>query len=366
MKSINLLIKPVSSNCNLNCDYCFYNDISKKREKQSYGMMNYETLENIVKKAIRYCDYFCTFAFQGGEPTLAGLDFYEKFVELVNRYNSKKVKTIFSIQTNGILLNEEWAKFLYENNFLVGISLDSSKETHNLFRLDNYQKGTFNHILKVIDLLNKYKVEYNILTVVTSQLAKHPQKVYNFYKSKKFSYLQFIPVIEPFNEKEGERYYSLKPKEYTKFLKTLFDYWYRDFQSRNYVSIRLFDNLVRIMKGYSPEACEMNGICSIQNVIEADGSIFPCDFYVFEEYNLGNINEIESFNEILTNKKSNDFIAHSKDIPKECTECKWFDLCRNGCRRYRYKDNKYYFCESYKEFFEYSYERLLQISNLIS
>ncbi len=189
-----------------------------------------------------------------------------------------------------------------------------------------------------------------------------PQRVYNFYKRKNFGFVQFIPVIEPYEEYNISHPYSLKPKEYAYFLKVLFDNWERDLIKGKYISIRLFDNLVRMIGGYPPQACEMNGMCSIQNVIEADGSIYPCDFYVFEKYKLGNINEIKNMEEILKNETAKNFITSSLELPDECRNCEWYSLCRNGCKRYRYDGKKYYFCNAYKEFFEYSYERLKKIS----
>lgn len=366
MHSTSLLIKPVSSNCNMKCSYCFYNDIANKRKKVSYGKMNEETLENLVKKAIASSELSCSFAFQGGEPTLAGLEFYEKFLEFVNKYNENNIKTYFSIQTNGLLIDEKWAEFFKKNNFLVGLSLDGDKSTHDLFRVDKEGKGTYNRVMKTVDLFDKHKVAYNILTVVTSQLAKHPQRVYNFYKRKNFGFVQFIPVIEPYEEYNISHPYSLKPKEYAYFLKVLFDNWERDLIKGKYISIRLFDNLVRMIGGYPPQACEMNGMCSIQNVIEADGSIYPCDFYVFEKYKLGNINEIKNMEEILKSKTAKEFITSSLEVPDECRNCEWYSLCRNGCKRYRYDGKKYYFCNAYKEFFEYSYERLKKISESIT
>ena len=172
MKSLSMLIKPASSNCNLRCTYCFYYDICNNREIKSFGMMKLNLLETIVKRAFNEAEQNCTFAFQGGEPTLVGIDFYREFINFVKKYNTRNINVFYSIQTNGTTINEDWAKFFKENNFLVGISLDGTKEIHDKYRLDANKKGSFNKIMSNIQILNKYKVEYNILTVVNKNTSR--------------------------------------------------------------------------------------------------------------------------------------------------------------------------------------------------
>ena len=219
MPPLSLLIKPASGNCNLRCKYCFYHSIAENRTMPSYGRMTLETLEILVKKALDQADYSCTFAFQGGEPTLAGLDFYCKLIEYVKLYNTKKIKVNYAIQTNGMVIDNEWAKFLHEYNFLVGLSLDGYKDLHDIMRVDVASKGTFNRVMNTVELFNKYKVEYNILCVVNDYLACHVQKAYNFFKKNGFQYLQFIPCLDPLGEIPGGNEYSLTPERYALFLK---------------------------------------------------------------------------------------------------------------------------------------------------
>ena len=161
--------------------------------------MKTELLEIIVKKTLSEADGYCSFAFQGGEPTLAGLDFYKKLIEFQKKYNYKNLNIYNSIQTNGYLLNEEWAAFFAKNNFLVGISLDGNKNTHDFHRINTENKGSFSEIMKNIEIFNNYNVEYNILTVVTDELAAAAEDVYNFFKENNFRYLQFIPSINSFD-----------------------------------------------------------------------------------------------------------------------------------------------------------------------
>ena len=366
MPPISLLIKPASSNCNLRCEYCFYHSIAETRMTESYGMMSVQMLEMMVKKALEFADGTCTFAFQGGEPTLIGLEFYKKLIEFERKYNIKKVEINNALQTNGIVINGEWAKFLAENNFLVGLSLDGSKDMNDSMRIDATGKGSFTKIMNTVQLFNKYKVEYNILFVVSAIVARHANKIYNFFKKNDFRYLQFIPCLDPLNEKPGNHGYSLTPERLALFLKNLFDCWYDDIMKDNMISIRYFDNLVGLMMGIRPEACGMLGECSCQFVVEADGGVYPCDFYVLDEWHLGNIFE-DDFETLRFNETAVRFVETSRFIDHKCEECKWANLCRGGCRRTRepYENNKpvlNYYCLSYTEFFEYAAPRLYQIA----
>lgn len=365
--NLNMMIKPASSNCNLSCKYCFYHSLTESRKIKSYGYMDIDLLEKIVKNGLAYSNKTCTFAFQGGEPTLVGLNFYEKLIEFELKYNYKNLSIINAIQTNGIMINKKWAKFLSENRFLVGISLDGPKEIHNTNRINNQGKGTFKKVIETINLLNKYKVEYNTLTVVTSLVARHTSKVYNFFKQHGFRYLQFIPCLNPLNGEIEEKDYSLKPDRYAYFLKTLFDLWYYDISKGNIISIQYFDNLLGLLMGHKPEVCGMAGYCICQFVVEANGGVYPCDFYVIDQCYLGNIKELE-FDELLNSNNSKRFVKVSKYISPECKSCKWFYLCRGGCRRWRepFRNGKprlNILCSAYQEFFEYTEDRLIKIAN---
>jgi uncharacterized protein len=366
---ITFLIKPASSSCNLRCKYCFYHSVAENRDIASYGIMKEETLEVIVKKGLEYSEGVCGFAFQGGEPTIAGLPFFEKLVEFQKKYNVKKVPIHNAIQTNGMFIDEKWAKYLSENNFLVGLSLDGPSEVHDLNRIDGYSGGTFSRVMKAVSLFNKYKVEYNILCVVTSLTARHANKIYSFYKQNGFKYLQFISCLDPLNEPQGQHPYSLKPKDFENFLKVIFDRWYKDFLKGDYVSVRYFDNLVSMIMGHRPEACSMNGRCSCQCVIESDGGVYPCDFYVLDRWHIGNINH-KSIEEIINGENAHRFICDSVETAAECRVCKWYGLCRGGCRRERenFESGELmlnYYCSAYKAFFDYAYPGLLNAARML-
>lgn len=361
MPPLYLLIKPASSLCNMRCGYCFYHDIGRNREQSDYGMMSLKTLENIVEKALAYGEKECTFAFQGGEPTLAGLSFYEKLIEFQKCYNRKKLTIHNVIQTNGYDLPKEWAAFLAENKFLVGISLDGTKHTHNLYRKSSGGEDTFFNILHTIDLLKEYKAEFNILTVVNSKTVAFPKKIYEFYQKNKFKYLQFIPCLDPLGEEWGKEGYSLSPRAYGRFLNDLFNLWFDDIAQGKESSVRQFDNYISILLGLGGEACDMRGICSIQNVVEADGEVYPCDFFVLDKYKLGNLNYV-GFEDIMEQGKKLKFVESSMTTETECRSCRYFPLCRGGCRRHRMGEGqslgRNYFCEAYKIFFGHCLERM--------
>lgn len=362
MPPLSLLIKPASGNCNLLCRYCFYHSVTENRKVKSYGIMTEQTLAAVVKKALAFADLSCTFLFQGGEPTLAGLSFYKKLIEFQNLYNIKKVKILNAIQTNGICIDEKWAAFLQQNNFLVGISLDGNKDIHNYNRIKP-GGDSFSDVMKTVRLLNKAKVEYNILSVITSRTARHTTSIYNFYKKHGLSFLQFIPCLDPLGEERGQYDYSLTPEMYLDFLKVLFDLWYRDIKNGKMISIRYFDNLLGMVAGYPPEICGMSGICTCQNVIEADGSVYPCDFYVIDEYRIGNI-RTDDFFCIRNSSACKDFIHDSLLLHDDCKKCNWKKFCGGGCRRDRI-NGKSYFCETYKSFFEYSMPRFRELVMLL-
>lgn len=370
MPPLSLLIKPASSNCNLRCKYCFYYDVAEARNIKSYGTMENSTLEILVQRALEYADHTCTFAFQGGEPTLAGLEFYKMLVEYQQKYNVKKVRINNAIQTNGVLIDEGWADFLHKNKFLVGLSLDGPKDINDRFRCDHSNKGIFTRIMKTARLFDKYEVDYNILCVVSGLVAQHGTMVYNFFKKQGFKYLQFIQCLDSLEEMPGNSLYSLTPEKYALFLKTVFDLWYEDVVNGNTTVVRYFDNLVGMMMGYKPEACGMSGECSCNFIIEADGGVYPCDFYVTDQWLLGNVKD-SGFLEIRNTCRADLFIEESKYVDPKCNGCKWFSLCKGGCRRNREpfaygRPSLNYYCSAYREFFDYAYERLYRISHLIA
>lgn len=350
----------------MRCGYCFYLDEMHSREVANRGMMQMDTMEVIIKKALEETERACCFGFQGGEPTLLGLDFYKKAIEYQNKYNRNNVQISNSIQTNGILINDAWAHFFSRNNFLVGLSIDGNKDIHDLFRLDPQGKGTFLQCIRAINILTSNKVNFNILSVVTRQLASHPDKLWNFYKKHNFRYIQLIPCLDGLNESPSNNRYSLDIKTFGKFLCRFFDLWYKDFIQGNYYSVRTFDNYIRILMGERPENCAMSGVCQAYALVEADGCVYPCDFYALDDYKIGNIHN-DTFTSMIKSETASRFIAPSKIVLEECRSCNYYFICRGGCRREREPLingipalNRY--CGAYREFFDYSILRLMKIA----
>ncbi len=359
MRNISVLIKPASGMCNMRCEYCFYHDEAKNRQVESYGLMSEETLERVVEKALAFSDDSCSFTFQGGEPFLRGLSFFRKAIELQKKYNVKNLRIFNAIQTNGTCIDDKWAEFLKENHFLVGVSLDGTEFTHDSFRVDAGGEGTFLKVMEGIGKLKEYQVDFNILTVVNAVTAKKIPRIYEFYKQNGFRHLQFIPCLNPLG-KEAERFrYTLSPEAYGHFLKTLFDLWYNDWKRGSVIHIQQFEEYVKMLLLMPPDVCGMSGICSRQHVVEADGGVYPCDFYVLDEYKLGSLNEV-SFEEINKKREQIRFIEESVIKGGKCTACKYAAICRGGCRRHRMPDN--YFCISYYGFFDYAICRLEEIA----
>lgn len=365
MPPINLLIKPASGNCNLRCRYCFYKDEMMNRETPIYSKMTEYMLEVLVKKALEYAEDSVTFGFQGGEPTLMGLDFYRTFCRLTEKYNRKHLKIYRAIQTNGILLNEEWAKFFAEEKFLVGLSLDGPRPVHDKYRISADGEGTFKTVMHSARILSEAGADFNILTVLTEDSAGDIERIYKFFISNNFLYQQYIPCIEPLNDKNKE--YSLNTETYGKCLKKLFDLWYEDVIRGVPVYNRYFENLIDIIAGYEPESCDMRGYCSVQYVIEANGDVYPCDFYAMDDYRIGNIADDE-FEEIDNNRFLKQFIQTSVNIHDKCKQCQWINLCRGGCRRNRETINNELglnrFCDATEAFLSYAIDRLVYLANI--
>lgn len=361
MKFLSLLIKPASSICNLRCRYCFYEDVSRHRVQESYGVMERKVMERLIDRVFEAVDTDGTvvFAFQGGEPMLAGLSYYRAFASYVNEKKGNRVIR-YALQTNGTLLDDEWGMFFRQNQFLIGVSLDGYESNTNEFRVDAEGRGMYRHIMNGIEALRRCGVEFNILAVITQKLSKHAKAFYSFLKSQEFSHVQCIPCL---GELYCETEYQLRPDGYVRFYKTLYDLWLEDYKRGDYMSISLFDNILLMLTDRVPNQCGMLGNCSMQFVVEADGSVYPCDFYVLDEYCCGNVlnNSVE---EIGKSEGWKFFGEKKNKIEKCCGDCPFWGICRGGCKRQQgsyLQENK---C-AYREFLEYAYPTLRIIAQRI-
>ncbi len=355
MKQLGVLIKPASSACNINCTYCFYRDVVSKKKTKDCGFMSLDTMEKVVKRVFDFVDTKASFIFQGCEPALLGLGFYEKFVDFVRKYNVQNLPVEYMFQTNGLLLDETWLKFFKENNFLIGLSLDGTELLHDYYRKDYSNRETHKRTVEVLECMQKLGVEYNIMQVVTSRTVKHIEEVYEYYKSIGITYLQISPVIDNFNEVKRKREYGLSDVELEKFLITLFDLWYVDYKARKEIRITYFEQIIHTMLGGKVNNCAMMGHCSLQMIIESNGDIYPCDFYATDKWMLGNIQD-DSFERIIDKEKSKKFISESLKINENCKKCKWKRMCMGSCKRYKEFTKIRYsgqYCNAYSKFFKH-------------
>ena len=368
MPPLSILVKPASSACNLRCAYCFYADEAGARAIPNCGMMPGEVSRALIRRAVGAAEGSVSFLFQGGEPTLAGLEFYREFVSQVRAEAPPKLSVQYAIQTNGTLLDGAWCRFFRENRFLVGISLDGNRECHDCFRRDGAGRGTYDRVIRAARMLEQSGVEYNVLTVVTGHLARHIRSVFTALCKGGFRFQQYIPCLDPLEGERGGQSYSLTPAQYGEFLKTLFDLWYRELEQGRYYSVRYFDNLLWMLGGHAPEQCSMRGCCALQYLVEADGSVYPCDFYGLDQFRLGNILE-STWGELDWAREELGFIQASRRLPEACGRCQWYPLCRNGCRRDRLVEadglGRNYYCGAYSEFFPYALPRLRRARALL-
>lgn len=357
--AVSVMIKPASSKCNLRCKYCFYCDVSNNRAETDKGFMTLETAENVIKKALSFGRDSVSFTFQGGEPLLAGIDFFKKFVSIVDKQNADGTLSVsYFLQTNATLIDDEWCRFFKENNFLLGVSLDGNEE-QNRYRVYKDGRSSFDDVVSSVDLLKKYGVNFNIVSVLTKQLANSFRDSYKFFKSIGADYLQYIPCINDFNEVDE---YSMDNDDYVNYLNSAFKIYYNSKMRNAHISIRQFDNYCLLCRNQNAEQCGMNGVCSNQFVVEGDGSVYPCDFYCIDDFYLGNINDTD-FEEMYNSPVTVEFIKDSFKLKEECKNCDVFYLCRGGgCKRNR---ESFDYCRAYKQFFSANAEKLSKITSAI-
>lgn len=347
-----LLIKPASAVCNLDCKYCFYLD----RELDPYAdlparVMTIETLERLVDTYLFYSFPAATFAFQGGEPTLAGLPFYEKLVAFQKRYGRDGQSVSNALQTNGVLIDEDWCQLFREYKFLIGLSMDGPEEVNDLYRFNKAGHGTWKKVMAGMEAMQKGKVDFNILCVLSQSNVHKPREIYKWFRSQGVEYMQFIPLSE-FNPDGSPMEFTISAEEYGRFMCEIFDLWWPE---RRKVRVRFFDNLAESLAGMKPGSCTMHETCDSYVVVEYNGDIYPCDFFVEKEWKLGNIT-MDSWGEISRRVKRYSFASKKTLAHPECQVCEYQSICHGGCPKSRQGPNKRFedldwFCGAYKMIF---------------
>lgn len=333
MKHIAVMIKPASSLCNLRCRYCFYAEVSDSREVRSFGVMERSVAVRMIRNIFTGLtgEDQVSLVFQGGEPTLAGLDFFRFFTnEVKNACGAVRVN--YALQTNGILLDDAWCRFLKEHHFLVGLSLDVLPEIHNANRVDAQKQGTYSQVRNAKAMLDQYGVDYNVLTVLTNALARHPRQVWEALCKQNIQYVQFIPCL---GELDGTAStFALTPDRFASFYTQLFQLWSVDYEQGKYRSVKLFDDLIHLLAFGSRNACGITGRCMPQVVVESDGSVYPCDFYAIDQYRVGNLAD-STMEEIYTCSAMEAFRNRPTENLKLCHSCRYRGICGGGCPRMR-------------------------------
>lgn len=341
---LSLLVKPVSGRCNMRCKYCFYAEETARRASGDAGVMTERTLQNLIARAFRCAQDSVYFAFQGGEPSLAGVDFFRCAVRLQQEHSAGRVPYFNSLQTNGLCLSDELIAFLAENRFLVGVSLDGTQQAHDRYRLDASGRPTWARVRETLERLHRAGVEVNILCVVTREVAREPEAV--FESLRPYGCLQFIPCLDPPDGPPGE--WTPDAQEFGRFLTQTYRLYRRALLRGSYVSVRAFDNFLNMRRGLEPDSCAQCGRCAPYYVVEADGSVYPCDFYALDEWRLGNINET-GFDRLARSPVASRFRAASLPVPEACRRCGCYSLCRNGCRRERLPESGVHrYCAAYR------------------
>jgi len=371
--AFNVMLKPAGPSCNLNCTYCYYLEKSKLYREEKNFRMTDELLENFTKQLIESHQVpVVTFTWQGGEPTLMGLDFFRNAIELQKKYSGgKKIENAF--QTNGTRLTDDWCKFFADNSILVGISIDGAEHNHDHYRKTFSGGTTFKKVMRGIELLHKHKVEFNTLSVVNDYNVHYASETYRFLKKIGSGFMQFLPVVEHVAEKRNKEElqliapahsanvrvtdWSVPSVEFGKFLITIFDEWVRNDVARFYVQI--FDATLANYVGELPGICVFNETCGDALVMEHNGDLFSCDHFVYPEYFLGNITE-KPLIDLVKSQKQFDFgIDKRNKLPRYCLACDVRYACHGECPKHRFllapdgKPGLNYLCEGYKLFFKY-------------
>ena len=364
LKRLQLLIKPASADCNQAWTYCFYRRAGDLYRQDTPHRMSDDVLKALVRRYLRLRLPQSVFCWQGGEPTLMGLDFYQRAVQLMQRFGSGRQPVSNALQTNGLLLDREWCVFLRQYNFLVGVSLDGPAELHDAYRRMSAGKGSHAAVLRALGLLKTADVQFNVLSVVSDLTARHAGEIYRYFRDLGLEHMQFIPCVETDPETGRPAPFSVSPEAFGEFLCEMFDAWLPDAKAG--VSVRLFDGLLRRELCGNTELCYLDGACGSCPVIEHNGDVYPCDFFVQPEWKLGNI-LTTPLEKLMERRRARAFRGGRHRLPGACEDCEWKDLCRGGCLKDRQRvsgrfDAPTWFCRAYQRFLPHAAGRIRRLA----
>ncbi len=367
-KPFSLLIKPISGKCNLACTYCFYSAMSDFLSETTDNPNMTEYTASILTAS--YLDTYqkeYIFAWQGGEPTLMGLDFYRYIIQLQMRYGKCGDTIANAIQTNGALLTKEWAKFLSQYNFLVGISLDGPPKIHNQYRKYKNGYGTCADVMRAISLLKTYNISFNSLTLISAANVRKAKTVFDFLCNEGIHYQQYIPCVE-ISQNGYPMPFSIEPEDWGVFLCEIFDEWIKFGVGK--VSIRLFDSLINYYVSGYHQQCTNTKLCNQYFVVEYNGDVFPCDFFVTKELKVGNVFS-DSWQEMTNSTVYREFSIRKSALSRDCALCSYIDFCGGDCPKYRcintsMNSNLSRLCNGWKIFYEHALPQISKISEAFS
>lgn len=383
------MCKPSGPRCNMRCRYCFYTEKDALFESDKCEKMSDEVLETYVQKYIEASSGpEVNFAWQGGEPTLMGLDFFRRVVELQEEYGGQR-QISNSFQTNGILIDDEWAQFLSRYDFLVGLSIDGPKDVHNEYRIDRGGEPTFDRVMATMERLQEHNVKYNALASVTPESAARPLDVYNFFKDSGTEFIQFIPIVERVPDEQSRDLglelaeprpgsdddpqevtaWSVSGEAYGNFLCTIFDEWVQN--DVGTIFVQLFDIALAGWMGQEPPLCNFAKTCGNAMVIEHNGDIYSCDHFVYPDHRLGNIMD-DKLDEVVTHPKVEELGNFKWDgLPDKCRECDVLFVCHGGCPKNRFARTENgepglnYLCDGYRTFFRHIDGKMKEMAELL-
>ena len=326
-KRLTFMFKPASSLCDLRCAYCFYADEAATRAAPSVGMMSRETADACLRNVYAHTERGdeITFAFQGGEPTLAGLDFFEHFASEAKRLAPAGVRTAYALQTNGLHLDDAWCAFLKAHGFLVGLSLDGDAVLHNRNRADARGKSTHARVLQAKKRLDRHAVPYNVLCVLTAEHTRRAGRLFAFFKAEGVAHVQFIPCLEPLAGNPAPQ--TLTGTKFFRFYSDVYTLWRAD----PFLHVRFFEDILGLFVHGRGITCGISGHCMPQWVIEADGTTYPCDFYCLDGYAVGNL-AVDTLETVYANLVASEFFA-PRPLPDRCAPCRCNRWCGGGCKR---------------------------------
>jgi uncharacterized protein len=369
-RSFNVMLKPTGAECNLACEYCYYLDKKDLYPGGSFAMSD-SLLEAFTRQYIEsQPGPDIQFAWQGGEPTLAGLDFYRRALALQEKYRKPGMRILNAIQTNGTRLDPHWCSLFKQHNFLVGISLDGPQEIHDQYRQDKAGKSSFTRVMRGLNLLKEHAVEFNILACISAANIEHPLETYRFLRDRvKAQYIQFIPILEYSSDGSIEPY-AISAEQYGRFMISVFDEWVR--RDVGTVFVQLFDTTLANQVGAPGGLCVFQKTCGLALILEHNGDLYSCDHYVDSAHLLGNILEIP-LAQLVRSQRQTAFGQDKFDhLPPDCRECELLRYCWGGCPKHRtaFTQNGMpdlnHFCEGQKAFFKHVQEPMQTMASLLS